>query len=390
MKRIVLLFLLLSLTACSSATTATEPLAVTVSPSLITSTTSPTSKSTESPTPSISAEYQDLQTLLDAQNAFYTLQNGKIVIDDYSTSFKENIVLNPESGKVIQTNDGLAKEIGTALDTDNNRMVYIKGYGWVKDVDPSQSTLDKRIKIPFSWAKDDRNVSNTVLNTIVGLHYAENPTISSDAAIPHYWINVGFYGGPVLYLAFEPTVIDTLSVDPQTAFSKNRKPFAWTGFFETTAPNGKNIIILAQTRKNPTSENPNQLINMFAAFDKETYERYKEEQGDTSVIPWMIYHDENDLGMVFSPPIGFKWAGGDLWFAKQYPNPTVAELNKQGEIFSLLSIEDQKTVVGKMKKLTTGEYAKEDYTTRIESIPPGFALKFFYPAFTSWPGGSLE
>ncbi len=388
MKRIVLLFLLLSLTACSSTVPATTPLAITVSPTLETSTPSPTPKPSETPTPSIRPEYQSLQTLLDNQKATYSLQDGIIVIDDYSTSSKENIALNPESGKVIKTNDGLVKEIVTAVDTDNNRMVFIKGYGWVKDVDSSQSTLDNRIKIPFSWAKDDRKVLNTVLNTIVGLHYAENPTISSDAALPHYWVNVGFYGGPVLYLAFEPTVINTLVVDPQTAFSKDRKPFAWTGFFETTAPNGKNIIILAQTRKNPSSENSNQLINMFAAFDEETYERYKKEQGDTSVIPWMIYHDEHDLGMVFSPPVGFEWTGGGLWFAKQYPNPTVAELNKQGEIFSLLSLKDQKTVVDKMKKLTTGDYAKEDFTTRIESIPPQFALKIFYPAFTSWAGGS--
>lgn len=371
-----LLVVVFLLTSCSAPNeTVTSQVAVSSTPTTI----SPTA--IETPVPlAINPEHIALQILFEAQNVPYQIVDGKIVVDDASTSDVEKIVLNPESGKVIETNDGLTSQVITATDKDNNRVIFVEGYGWVKDVITSESSLQNRVKIPYSWTEDENKVLNTALNTIVSLHYAENPTIAPDALDPHDWITAEYYGGPVLYLSFVP--MNGSQVDPEYKRSEVIKSFVWSGVFETTAPNGQDIIILAQTRKNATPEKPNQLINLFAAYDKATYEKYVEEQGViTNSVDYLISHNEHDLALVFSPPMGFDWAGSNLTFAGGYANPTVANLYQQGETFSLLRTEDQRVILGKLNKERSSAF---DYSTRIPFIPPEFALKIFYAAVNGW------
>lgn len=212
MKKIAFPSLALSflLAACGNMATLVPPTPTnTLLPTVI-----PTIKSSETPaSPVLSPEYASLQTLFDAENIPYKISDNKIIIDDASTSTIEKIVLNPESGKITKTNDGLAKNIITAVDTNKNRMVFVEGLGWVKDVKPSESSLQKPIKIPLSWTEDKNKILNTALNTITALHYAENPTITPDAVDPNDWITVNYYGGPVLFLGLKP--MNGSQVDPE-------------------------------------------------------------------------------------------------------------------------------------------------------------------------------
>ena len=336
----------------------------------------PTAKATETNI-SINPGYESVKKIFDTRGISYSISHGKIFIDNSDTQEKEKILLSAESGKIIETNDGIAKEIITANDESGNRYLYVDGHGWVKDVDISNSSFDNPITIPESWIKIN-DKKHTALNTLTALHYQDNPTIPQDAPDPKEWISVNYYGGPVLFLDFKP--LNSVQVDPDYDPEEAMKSFDYSGVYEVNLSNGGKISIIGQTRNNPSSENENQLINLFAAFDGQTVDAINEQQGDHSVLKEIFESKKKDLVFVFSPPNNFDWPGSNLSFANQPQNPHVVNLNKQGEIFALLNNTDQMAILSKLGS----ERVASDYSTIIQSIPNEFALRIFYSAILGW------
>ncbi len=327
----------------------------------------------------------DVQKFLADHKVPYTTGvDGSATIDLADTSTTEKRAV--EKISVTQTNDGLAKEILTGYNKeDGSRVVFVENYGWVKDIDIASSTPENPLKVPFEWTQD-----TGVLNTLVALHYSESPTIAPDAVNPHYYININWYGSFAPYLSFD--YINCNSNDPEATFTKAQKPFTWSGFFKTTASQGKEIVILVQTRKNPTEINKKQLINLFFGLDGETFQQMieKKVKDGRSLIRLYIDDDYVQLSGVIPPPKEFPWNSTTLSFARQRENPTVLGLQKQGELFSLLEEED--IIKAKITALQNKESGSSnlDYFVRIQSIPSKMALKILLPAFEGWPQGQLK
>ena len=215
-------------------------------------------EATATPKPPELKVSDDVKAILEAQKAPYTVDaEGKPVIDLGNTSAKEQIVL--EKVGHTPTNDGIAKDIPHGVDKDGTRYFFAENGGWVEYVDLSPSTVENLIETPWKLAQNAE-----ALNAMCSLNYAENPKISPDAVDPHYGVNV-FKNNIFMTLQTRGTEETTTSNEEllQTKFDIATQPFAWTGFMKTTDPQGQEFVILCQTRKNPTKEKKDQLINMF-------------------------------------------------------------------------------------------------------------------------------
>ena len=385
MRTPVLMLLLFFLTACAAPTS--------IKPATPTTTVTATSIALPSPNPTLPAPTAEpvlkvtpeVQVVLDSQKAEYAVNaDGKAIIDLKNTEEEENFVLE-EIGH-IPTNDGLAKDILAGTDQEGNRYIFVESYGWVKDIDFSNSSINNPVEISWELVKHLE-----ILNVMFALHYAENPTISPDAVEPRYWANV-FRNNA--YIGLQPMAAETgTSEDQNTKFAESSKPYSDCRFIKVTSPSGQDVIIIARNQKNPTLDDKKQIINLFHWMSKSRYDDLNGIIGsnNVSLLEDFLINNKQELASVLIPPsyiegIKIPWNFNDWKDTGLRQDPLIASMQVRGELISLMPVDTQKDLLQIIASFYGGAKFKDGrvYSVRLESLPTEFALKPLLANFETW------
>lgn len=319
---------------------------------------------------------------------FTVAPDGNAVIVEKDTNQSVEIVRAVD----VKTNDGLAKDIKTGYDKDNNRFIYVENYGWVKDIDLSTATVESPLEISWELASHQET-----LNTIFALHYAENPTISPNAVEPHYWINVD--GSNNIYLGFQSIGASSLIYPPygnpgklDTKFNNSDKFFTQFKILQSTNPQGQKFAILGGTFKNPTKENKDQLINLFDWMGKARFDELVNLPANYMMnMTNLINNNTLDIAPVLAPPatangIPIPWDPSAWKDSAKRSDPAVAGLQKPGELLSLFTNQEQQDILKIIAFFHGGPIFEDGHTASIlvEKIPEGFALRPLLINLETW------
>jgi len=353
-----------------------------------------TATETTSPVSSLDLKVQEL---FNQQHVEYSIgNNGSFNIDLYDSPQKEAIELANFSR--VDTQDGLNPNILTAVDKENNNYAYNPNEGWfhVSDVQATLEKLDQYTEVNEDFFTDGR------ANIVTALQYVENPTISPDAITPHYWINHSWFKN-VLYVGLHPgaDLGGAQQIWPDLAnssyYTEGTKPFAFAGFYKVHVNNEEIVYINARTQKNPTENNPDQLINLFYGFDQLGYEDWATRitgDGRTVLRTWFdaINRGGGDWNIILDQPqqlpdgtsIDYDPANAVI---DAGPNPVVASLNERGETLSLFSIEDQeiilRTLLNGIHARKTNQYVEgSPFTAPLNCLPSELSKTILHTTFT--------
>ena len=346
MKRIALLFLLfILLVGCAAPTTLPTP---TAAP---TATNTPRPTATITPSPTQQPYWLTPIETQDSKDKFVKVVDGKPNVDLYDTKSQESIVLNENTIKALATTDGLNPNILTAQDAEGNTYAFNPDLGWFKlpGVQMDYTKLAEYTEVEQSFIEDGR------ANIVTALKYAENPTISPDAVAPQYWANFGADGGSYfIFLGYRPSSLveaGKLWPDLTTNFKAENKPFSWTGFYKVKLYNNQSAYVIGRTIKTDN----NQTTNLFYGFDQKAYENKANDMltsGKTELTRMFegINNGGMDLIAILAPPDIDINGKSLLWYPDLVHRgdstyPDVARLQKRGELISLFSPEDQKTIL---------------------------------------------
>jgi len=342
---------------------------------------------TATPTPTALNVAPEVQAVLDAQSAPYTVNaEGKAVIDLKDTTKTEKIVL--ETIGHTPTNDGLAKDILAGLDKEGARYAYAEGYGWVKDIDFSQATIENPLEIPWELASHQE-----ALNAIFALQYAEKPTISPDAVIPNYFIQT--FGADNTYITSQAgnRAYNNPDHKPATKFTKSTQYFTEPKVLATTDPKGQEFIILSNTNLNPTEENKDQTINLFKWMGEKRYDALMntfDSHGTPRLITFLI-GNVTEASFVLVPPaeiggIKIPWDPNTWQDNGKRTDPAAAAMQKRGELTSLLSEQEREVMEAVLVDLYGGPVYGDGhaYEVAIDHIPEEIALYHLLANFETW------
>jgi hypothetical protein len=323
-------------------TRTSSPLPATVTPF-------PTETPTKTMEPTLEPFWQQTIETQDPQDKFFQVIDGKPVIDLYDTQTQENIVLNQESVKKTTTTDGLNPDILTAQDANNNLYALNPNYGWFKvpEVQTDPSKWQEYTDLPYNFFQEG------TANIILALTYANNPTISPDAAIPHYWADYSATGGgPFVYISLHPGIATKgwpwHDLAKSSYFTLKQRPFVFPGYFKTTTPDGKIIYLPGQVSNNPTQENPSQTICLFKGFDEKVFKDYASFPGFLNKL-FNTIGPGQDFVFILAPPEELN--GNSIgWFPTKVrlvntPCPDVAGLQKRGQLIDFFSPQDKQTIL---------------------------------------------
>jgi hypothetical protein len=326
----------------------------------------------------------------DPQDKFFKVIDNKPVIDLYDTQSQESITLNKDTAKITQTTDGLNPNILTAQDADGNTYAFNPNYGWFKtpEIQMDYANLQKYIELEESFIEDGR------ANIVTALRYAENPTISPDAVAPHYWANYGADGDSnFVYFSYYPSGHFGLAQkkwpDLITYFKPENGPFAWTSFYKVKIGDNKYIYVVACTIKT----GDNQTINLFYGFDQTRYETEANNMLPSGRTELELLFDVTnngggDLEVILAPPDGvngtpLNW-NPDKVHRIDSPHPDIAKLQKRGELISLFTANDKRTIFDVLSQIRV-EYEPGKttnlWTAPLDHLPPELSKYILLPGF---------
>lgn len=167
-------------------------------------------------------------------------------------------------------------------------------------------------------------------------------------------------------------------------------PFIYGGLWKVHLNTGEYSYVISTTQKNPTKENPNELINLAYGFDKEGFEAKAQDISGSGRSRLLINLYGGILGgNVFStivrppeklpdgttPP--FDVNGGESHFSFIGPNPILGSKQIPGELISYFSPEDQAKI---LEVLSTGFKSPEniDIAAPLTSLPKEFANRILF------------
>lgn len=352
------------------------------------------------PTPNaVSSLAPEVQELFDSQQVKYeTGDNGSIIIDLYDTTGVEKI--SPESFQRVDTQDGLNPSILTAKDTEGNTYAYNPEHGWFKvpevynpatSFDWFKISQEARKNLPSNPYLDELNkqlypenypeitedfVTDGRLSITVALHYQnlpEDQKISQNAPRGQYWVSYD-WGGKILDIGLIPAgnvgdaiinypeeyenshyIIDSNYLDyPEFNIPA---PFIFGGLWKVRLNTGEYLYGIGTIQKNPTENNPNQLINLLYGFDQEGFETAAKTiycgRSDLLLELHTLIWGQNQLSIIVRPPEQlpdgsippFDVNGGNEYFSFIGPNPTLGSRQGPGELISLFPEEDQAEIL---------------------------------------------
>ncbi len=351
------LFLLLALlSGCAAPEPSATPTTFTPVPTI-----TPTPTETATLVPKLA--WQQTIESQDSQDKFFQIIDGKPVINLYDTQATESIILNQETIKITATTDGLNPNILTAQDADSNQYAFNPDFGWFKvpEVQMNYADLTKYTEVDQSFIEDGR------ANITAALKYAENPTISSDAVDPIYWVTYNPYtqvfslclnGCGMEYIYYQKHPDDQKS-HVNSYYNSENKPYTLEGFYKVHLNNGGAIYVVGRTLKNPTETKKNRTINLFYGFDQAYYEKMANNMlpsGRTELK--MVIDGVNeggyDLETILPPPEQITNESGQITYPPYHPatvkymsgpNPIVGSLQERGKIISFFSQINQKIIL---------------------------------------------
>ncbi len=394
--RLILPILILSLlSACGvtpAAPTATPTMTVTASP------VPPSATATEAmtPTPQVDQSYNSLKSMLEEQSVPYIIQDGKIAVDDYTTSSVDKITLSPESGKIITTDDGVNPNILTAQDSEGSLYAYNPEHGWFKVPEVYNPVMD------IDWEKVDKDSDTATetpylkevneklftenypvvkedfftdgrYNITASLWYnslPEDKKIPDNAAKAIYWVDYAYYGhalgvasglggngGPYAFNNYNQDYIDSYyrpGIPP---------PFLFNSLWKVELDGDGYTYVVGTTQRNPSQDNPDRLINLANSVDGQGFEESSHviggsgRSGNLGTIGGLI-HGSTLLNIYLEPPAELdggiiapsplKYDKNFFWFG---PNDVIGDRQVPGELIGLFPPEDQEKI---MDVLLTG------------------------------------
>lgn len=314
----------------------------------------PTEIATEAPV-TVSEEYRVLQTLLDTQKVPYTIVDGKIVIDDYTTQTSDNLVLNPESGELTKTTDLNHSDILSIQDEKMNLYLFNPDHGWFRPVtnienedgtEADGNDLNKYTEIGVDYITDGR------LDIMRAYKYSKSPNGIMIDVDPVFWITSG-YGDSILRLSFFPvgktgeaSYYYNEEYEKSNMFDyKKNKAFQLAGYYKVKLENGEYIYVINRT----IAIDRTHTIGLANGFDSKEFERRYSNVLPTSETELKLSLDGIkkgglDIASILTPPETFE-DGSLVFFAQQGVigfNPNISSLQgPRGYAISLFSHEDQ-------------------------------------------------
>lgn len=330
----------------------------------------------------------------------------------------------------MDTQDGLNPNILTAQDKENNTYAYNPKEGWfqVPEVYNPMATID--------WDKvnTDSNISggsaylqelNTQLypekypevgedfindgsfNITQALYYhnlPEEQKFSSEAAKGQYWVGYSWVG-ELLDVAMFPlgnggygydnypeeyNNSGYIIVDSAGTATWGVPAFVYGGLWKVHLNSGEYSYVIATTEKNPTSNNPTELINLAHGFDQAGFEFEAKDisgAGRSDLLRFLnglikggtvfasIIRPPEQLADGSMPP--FSIYGGTEYFSFIGPNPTIGSRQIPGELISYFSPGDQAKI---MEVLLAGFKSPEniDIAAPLASLPKEFANRILF------------
>lgn len=384
-----------SLSALGSTTTATPTFTPSPTPTA-TPTFTPSPTPTASPTP-LPPQVQTALDLLGAQEAPYTLADGRLVIDDYAAAGRQEIVLAPETLQVTATHDGLNPEILTAQSKEGRLYAYNPGRGWfaVPEVVTDYHlaiTENKYTEVTQAYFEDGR------ANLVHALLYAQNPFLPAEVAGPLWWVAYNWRS-------------NTMAVGVLPAFAKGNAAFNYPaqweastnyfdhilwpapnilGLYRVALENGQTVYVVATTVNNPAPEDKSRMLNLFLGFDRLTWEmaiQGKDVDGRPDLDLEGVFNGLEEgyrtFYIVLVPPP--KLPDGSA--INPYPNlgffawhaPVMTGLYPPGKLVKLFPQEVQKQMLQMIADTYGGK--KDDYPNApLAEIPPELS-RYILPGF---------
>ncbi|MFZ5922465.1 MAG: hypothetical protein ACOYY3_15565 [Chloroflexota bacterium] len=328
-----------------------------------------TENATPDPLAALAPEIRDLFT---AQNVAYELGgNGEMRVNLADTVSKESITI--ENITHTETNDGLAKNILTATNKeDGSRLVHVEGFGWIKDKEMNFTDPNTLTEVPENWP-------NRAINTLAALQNSENPRIPENAVDPHFYYTIGGWGGNMGYLSYE-----SYTFDEEAAFTKETKPFAYSGFIKRG-----DQVIFVMTSKNPTPENKDQLINLLFGMDLNVYEEFLQKlPSGATRIENIILKNHNQLVAGILPPTEIDGVGigynpeAFVIYKGMTPNIGIARLPEQKDIMGLFDANDKVNIFEALK-------AGDPVSVRVSVLPKELSDYTLLTAVGDWGSAFL-
>jgi len=326
----------------------------------------------------------DMKTALG--DAPYTVApDGNAQITTKDTNQTVEIV----KAEVVKTNDGIATGVKLVYDKDGNQYFFATGLD--KDGKPTDVGWFKKIEITSGMQIPAAYVENqAALNTLFSLNYNENPTISPNAVDPHYYVNVDVNNIRINFQSEGSTKDQFRPVD--TKFAKATQPFTEPIVLNYVDSQGQEFFILVRTMKNPTSENKNQLINMFYWISKSRYDVLSNLPEDYMMnLKNIIKKNTFDIAPVLISPeeingIQIPWDPNNWQGMDKFKDPQVAGMQTRGDLLSFLPLQDQVDIDSMMAFWYGGPAFGNGhiFTESLDHIPEQFALKRLLPDFQNW------
>ena len=322
--------------ACAPAVTATPTVTVTI-------TTTPSPVPTETPIPTATKTMlnvsPDVQKALEDQKALNA--DGKIIDKLAHSDATTNVIIFPESIKVLPGNNSAVSEIIVGQGGDNQRYIWnVEIISWVHEYQFAQ-TYEAAQSVELSAVYD----GSVKLDSL--LYYAENPgIIPTTAAEPHYMFN--FASGeldisptrrnqhqwPDANDPSKHTIITNATID-QT------RTWGWLDELRTTDAQGNQIVLFRQIWKNPTSTDSQNVLPLTFGVSQEVYDQYATQIGQDGLNVWERMKQTNNLQLLIALPYPSTFLeepqGANFRFLANPSMPSVGRLLQGRNIYGVFS-----------------------------------------------------